>query len=61
MSEHFGRAWSGHTIEDDCPCHQASCGLVDEIDQDCPQHSWLACKSMRQGHFTADCPGVSDD
>ena len=27
---HIGRSWEGTPLEDDCPCHKAACGLVDE-------------------------------
>ena len=26
---HYGRAWTGHKIEDECECIQAPCGLVE--------------------------------
>lgn len=26
---HVGRTWTGHAIEDACPCPQEPCGLVD--------------------------------
>lgn len=58
---HIGRSFTGHPIEDTCPCPQAPCGLInfDDIRDDCPQHHWSACKSMRQGHPADHCPGAT--
>lgn len=28
MSEHIGRSWTEHPIEDTCPCPQEPCGLI---------------------------------
>lgn len=55
---HYGRASNGHDIEDDCPCPQEPCGLVDmaKADPDCDQHSDRARKTMRQGHVASACP-----
>lgn len=50
---HIGRAWGGHAIEDDCPCHQAACGLVDEVSPDCDQHTG---RTIRQAHSDDECP-----
>ena len=57
MSHHVGRAWEGHVMEDECPCAQAACGLVDRSTADlaCPHHPWQASKTMRQGHAAALC------
>ena len=56
---HIGRQWHGHDIEDACPCPQQACGLVviGEADPSCEQHPIGRCKTMRQGHSAADCPG----
>lgn len=56
---HIGRSWTGHTLEDACPCGKAPCGLVDMtlVDPDCDQHPWSRTKSIRQSHRPADCPG----
>jgi hypothetical protein len=37
---HVGRQFVGHDIEDECPCPQASCGLVPmaTVDPLCPHH-----------------------
>jgi hypothetical protein len=56
-SFHIGRTWSGHPIEDDCPCPKAPCGLVETRAPECDQHTFT--KTMRQGHPAADCPGVA--
>lgn len=60
MSTHFGRSWPGmpNHLEETCPCPKAPCGLVDAatVDQTCPQHSWDACKTMRQSHDSERCP-----
>ena len=55
---HYGRQWSGHLIEDECPCTQAPCGLVAGflVATDCPQHAPKAAKTMRQGHEAEKCP-----
>jgi hypothetical protein len=56
---HFGRAWSGHAIEDECPCPKAPCGLVTGIfSADCPQHNPAYMKTMRQGHSAENCPAA---
>lgn len=52
---HVGRAWSGTEVEDDCPCHQAECGLVDAPDPGCDQHRMT--KTMRQIHGAEVCTG----
>lgn len=52
---HFGRSWSGHAIEDACPCTKASCGLVSEPSAECTEHS--GTKSTRQSHPADACPG----
>lgn len=58
IAYHVGRSWSGHEIEDACPCPQVPCGLVDvqEAVDECGHHPALRCKSMRQGHPAEDCP-----
>jgi hypothetical protein len=60
---HIGRSFSGHPLEDECPCPQESCGLVayERIDPDCPQHAAKLIKTMRQGHRVEDCPVASED
>ena len=59
MSAHMGRSFTGHDLEDDCPCPKAPCGLVisDRVEE-CPQHSWWAAKTIRQMHDASDCPGA---
>jgi len=53
---HNGCAWTGHDIEDACPCPQEPCGLVSAPAPDCPQHSLTAGKSIRQSHPAEICP-----
>ncbi|MEO3860917.1 hypothetical protein [Acrocarpospora sp. B8E8] len=60
---HRGRSWSGHPLEDECPCPQEPCGLVDpgNAAPDCVQHGRNhPAKTMRQGHAADDCPGELD-
>lgn len=61
MSTHMGRAFTGHAIEDACPCSKAPCGLVDfdKVDQTCRQHAFTSAKTIRQGHAHRDCPDLS--
>lgn len=58
---HVGRSWSGHPLEDECPCPQEPCGLVafSKVDPECVQHggSPLMAKTIRQSHSPEDCPG----
>lgn len=56
---HFGRAWHGTRIEDECPCEQAPCGLVamGHAHPDCTEHAFARAKTMRQSHRAEDCPG----
>jgi len=65
MSErfHYGRAWSGTAIEDDCPCGKAPCGLVDSsrVHPTCPQHAIGAAKTIRQMHYADQCGGPDGD
>lgn len=55
--EHVGRAWTGHLIEDECPCPQEACGLVSmsNYHPDCGWHT--VTKTIRQGHAASKCPG----
>jgi hypothetical protein len=53
---HMGRAWSGHEIEDACPCEQEPCGLVATPDPECVQHS--RAKTIRQSHPAESCPAL---
>jgi hypothetical protein len=57
---HTGRSWSGHAIEDTCPCPKAPCGLADGFAPECPHHSPMASKTIRQRHRAEDCPGTAD-
>lgn len=59
---HIGRSWSGHDIEDGCPCPKAPCGLVvtSSVAPDCREHGYVnGAKSMRQGHAASRCPAVA--
>lgn len=59
---HMGRAWTGHAIEDDCPCDQAACGLAvpgNNPDRVCDQHNpadWRDARTMRRIHTADQCP-----
>ena len=61
-NNHMGRGWNGHAVEDGCPCPQEACGLVAEesVDPTCPEHPWVAQKSMRQSHTPDRCPAGGD-
>lgn len=57
---HIGRSWTGHELEDGCPCIKAPCGLVDiratELaDIQCDQHRVEAAKTIRQMHPASAC------
>ncbi|MFJ8992652.1 hypothetical protein ACIRQH_19925 [Streptomyces sp. NPDC102279] len=54
---HFGRSWSGHDLEDACPCTKAPCGLVAEVAAECTEHN--GTKSTRQSHPADACPGAT--
>lgn len=58
MSDHIGRSFDGHPLEDACPCPQEPCGLIDvsRIDPTCGQHSLAAGKTIRQSHTPERCP-----
>ena len=58
LDRHIGRSFSGHALEDGCPCTKAPCGLVAEIDPACPQHAPGACKTIRQSHPEFLCPAL---
>lgn len=55
---HVGRSWSGHGLEDGCPCPKAACGLVvgATVDAACPQHALATGKTIRQTHAAEQCP-----
>ena len=57
---HWGRSWTGHALEDACPCPKEPCGLVNTgtVLDECEQHNPLRAKSSRQGHPASDCPGL---
>lgn len=63
MSMHIGRSFVGHPLEDDCPCPQEACGLVDTAKAvpTCEQHGAGMAKTLRQMHFEAQCPAVKAD
>jgi hypothetical protein len=56
---HIGRSWSGHEVEDSCPCPKAACGLVpaSATAPECEHHPAERSKSMRQIHMASRCPG----
>lgn len=55
---HIGRSWTGHELEDSCPCTKATCGLVRKVlvDPTCPEHPDARVKTMRQVHLASRCP-----
>jgi ribosomal protein L37E len=57
---HMGRSWTGHHLEDECPCPQEPCGRIsyDKVDVDCPQHYYGRSKTMRNIHLAEDCERV---
>lgn len=57
--QHIGRSWQSTHLEDACPCPKTACGLVarDRVNPLCNQHPPMACKTIRQNHRAADCPG----
>jgi hypothetical protein len=59
MTFHIGRSWSGHPLEDGCPCPKAPCGLVDmdQTEPACLEHPAERSKSIRQSHPASECPG----
>lgn len=59
---HMGRSWSGHPLEDECPCPQEPCGLVSlrGADPECTEHYYTRSKTMRRGHPANRCPGQED-
>jgi hypothetical protein len=56
---HTGRSWAGHLIEDNCPCPQEPCGLINVADADpsCIHHGPDSSKTIRQTHLASQCPG----
>lgn len=60
---HVGRSFTGHPIEDSCPCPKAECGLVPiaQASAECDQHGFYTGKTIRQGHPAANCPGVANE
>lgn len=62
-ASHMGRSWSGHRLEDNCPCPKAPCGLVIAVqaNPECEEHPWVRAKSIRQSHHKDDCPGADHE
>lgn len=60
---HIGRSWDSHELEDECPCPQEPCGLIDrsKVVGHCNQHPPQAVKTIRQSHVAKDCPGARPD
>lgn len=58
--QHVGRAFTGHDVEDECPCPKEPCQLVNLADAhpDCAQHT--GTKTIRQAHLASQCPGGND-
>lgn len=63
MSLHIGRSFTGHTVEDACPCPQEPCGLIDQTrtSTECEHHAFWAAKTIRQAHSAGQCEGVPHD
>lgn len=61
MTFHIGRSWSGHPLEDACPCPKAPCGLVDmdQTEEACLEHPAERGKSIRQSHPASECPAAA--
>ncbi len=59
---HIGRSWVGSSLEDNCPCGKAPCGLVDSalVSPECEQHALGAARTMRQMHQVELCPSLQD-
>ncbi|MFI7073468.1 hypothetical protein [Micromonospora sediminicola] len=59
---HVGRDWTGHVVEDACPCSKAACGLVIQsaADPTCEHHPTAQCIPMRQIHRADQCCGVPE-
>ena len=59
---HEGRSFTGHHMEDACPCPQEACGLIahNKAHPDCAQHGFGKAKTIRQGHAEQNCPGHSE-
>lgn len=59
---HMGRSFSGHWLEDECPCPQEACGLVrwDRAVPECDQHGLGSTQTIRQGHQDDKCPGAAE-
>jgi len=57
---HIGRSWSGHILEDACPCVQEPCGLVlaDDAHDLCHEHPESRTKTIRQMHAAELCPAL---
>jgi hypothetical protein len=55
---HVGRAEHGTAVEDDCPCGQAPCGLVDtsRVADRCKVHGPSAAVDLLQHHRPGECP-----
>lgn len=58
---HIGRSFTGHEIEDNCPCFKAPCGLVADVAPDCPQHAPEAVHTIRQSHPAFLCPALVEE
>jgi hypothetical protein len=57
---HVGRDWTGHEIEDSCPCPKGPCGLVHGPLDTCPEHGVSHTRTIRQAHHASTCPADDD-
>jgi hypothetical protein len=57
---HIGRSWTGHPLENECPCPKEPCGLIqlDRVVDTCSQHHWSRSKTIRQSHPADLCPAL---
>jgi len=56
---HVGRSWDGPGPLENCPCHKAECGLVDDVDEFCTEHGPVFAQTMRARHHERDCKGAA--
>lgn len=62
MRHHIGRSFEGHRLEDQCPCPQEPCGLIDTMKavEECKHHVLGAGATIRQAHPANTCPAKPD-
>lgn len=62
MRHHVGRSFTGHRLEDQCPCPKEPCGLIDtrKAVGECTEHTFWAAKTIRQAHPAYLCPALAE-